>query len=173
MPSTEPDAVNPEAPNSNGHIIRWTDSDEHTGTTFEWDIFLLGTDTIQVDEFGAPVELADNGGFTDPDGLWADPNGRLFIQTDGGQKFGLQDQMVVADTTSDEVVLKRMFMGVASDEITGCTVTPDRQTMFVNIQHPGNGDPTRTNIPAPTDGVTIPRDCTIVITKKGGGVIGS
>jgi hypothetical protein len=64
-------------------------------------------------------------------------------------------------------------MGVASDEITGITTTPDYKTMFTNTQHPGNGFPTRTNFPAPFDGETIPRDCTLVLRRKDGGVVGS
>ena len=38
---TVPDAANPMAPNPDGHIIKWRDADNHVGTTFEWDIFLL------------------------------------------------------------------------------------------------------------------------------------
>lgn len=157
---TEPNAANPLAPNSDGHIIKWRDSNKHVGTTFVWEIFLIAQDTHGTEE-----------SYSDPDGLWADPDGRLFIQTDGGQKDGLNNQMLVADTLTGEI--RRLFTGVTSDEITGITTTPDRRTMFVNIQHPGNGDPTRTNFPAPIDGITIPRDCTIVITKKDGGIIGS
>lgn len=157
---TEADAANPLAPNPDGHIIRWHDADEHTGTTFKWDIFLIAETTHGTEE-----------SFASPDGLWADPDGRLFIQTDGGQKDGLNNQMLVADTTTGK--LSRLLTGVYGDEITGIAVTPDRCTMFVNTQHPGNGDPSVTNFPAPQDGVTVPRDCTIVITKKDGGIIGS
>ena len=157
---TEANAANPMAPNADGHIIRWRDTARHTGTTFKWDIFLVAEDTHGTEET-----------YSDPDGLWADPDGRLFIQTDGGQKDGLNNQMLVANIETGE--LRRLFTGVSGDEITGITVTPDRRTMFVNIQHPGNGDPTRTNFPAPLDGVTVPRDATIVITRKDGGVIGS
>jgi hypothetical protein len=157
---TVADAANPEAPNNDGYIIRWKDSRRFTGTTFRWDHFILAKDTRDTEQV-----------FTDPDGLWADPDGRLFIQTDGGQPDGLQDQMLVADAETGEI--RRILVGVNSDEITGVTVTPDRQTLFCNTQHPGNGDPTLTNFPAPTDGVTVPRDCTFVITRKGGGVVGS
>ncbi|MBA57123.1 MAG: phosphatase [Pseudomonadales bacterium] len=157
---TEPNAANPLAPNADGHIIRWHDADEHTGTTFNWEIFLIAETTHGTEE-----------SFADPDGLWADPDGRLFIQTDGGQKDGLNNQLLVADTTTGK--LSRLLTGVTGDEITGIAVTPDRRTMFVNTQHPGNGDPALSNFPAPYDGVTIPRDCTIVITKKDGGIIGS
>ncbi|MDX1693812.1 MAG: PhoX family phosphatase [Ketobacteraceae bacterium] len=159
---TEPNAANPEAPNSDGHIIRTVDADDHLGNHFTWDIYLLASST-----------RGTEGVFTDPDAAWADPYGRLFIGTDGGQPDGLQDQLVVFDTTSENPEPKRLLVGVNSDEITGFTVTPDQRTAFVNIQHPGNGDPAATNFPAAPDGVTIPRDCTLVITRKDGGIIGS
>ncbi len=160
------DAANPLAPNPHGHIIRWRDSDQHTGRDFNWDIFIVAADTHGE---------GDERTFSGPDGLWIDPDGRLFIQTDAGQRKGLNNQMLVASTSESggNPQLRRLFTGVIGDEITGITVTPDRRTMFINIQHPGNGDPTLTNFPAPQDGVTIPRDCTIVINRKDGGIIGS
>lgn len=157
---TVPDAANPLAPNPDGHIIRWHDSRDHVGTTFEWDIFLVAQDTHGTEDT-----------FSDPDGLWADPDGRLFIQTDGGQKDGLNNQMLVADIETGEI--RRLLTGVVGDEVTGIAVTPDRRTMFVNLQHVGNGDPLATNFPVPYDGKTIPRDATLVITRKDGGIIGS
>jgi len=157
---TDPNAANPEAPNPDGHIIRTTGA--HTGTSFEWEIFILASSTAGTE-----------GTFTDPDAAWADPYGRLFIGTDGGQPDGLQDQLTVFDTTAATPVPMRLFNGVDGDEITGFTVTPDQRTAFINIQHPGNGDPAVTNFPAPRDYLTVPRDCTIVITKKDGGIIGS
>ncbi|MEM1230746.1 MAG: alkaline phosphatase PhoX, partial [Pseudomonadota bacterium] len=156
---TEPNAANPLAPNADGHIIRWRDTAFHTGLRFKWDIFIIAETTHGTER-----------SFADPDGLWADPDGRLFIQTDGGQKDGLNNQMVVADTVTGEI--RRLFTGVTSDEITGITVTPSRRTMFINTQHPGNGDPSLTTFPA-NDGVSVPRDATIVITRKDWGIIGS
>ncbi len=157
---TVADAANPLAPNPDGHIIRWRDSRRFTGRKFVWDIFVIAQDTHGTEE-----------SFSDPDGLWADPDGRLFIETDGGQQDGLQDQLLVADTHTREI--RRLLVGVGGDEITGITVTPDRRTLFCNSQHPGNGDPAVTNFPAPTDGVTIPRDCTFVVRRKNGGIVGS
>lgn len=151
---------NPLAPNNDGHIIRWRDTNDHVGRQFVWDVFLIAEQTHGTEE-----------SFSDPDGLWVDPDGRVFIQTDGGQKDGLNNQLLVTDMGGNKI--KRLFTGVTSDEITGITTTPDRRTMFINIQHPGNGDPSVTNFPAPIDGVTVPRDCTIVITRKNGGIIGS
>ena len=161
---TEANAANPLTPNSDGHIIRWRDSHHHVGTSFTWDIFIFAQDTHGTEQ-----------SFSDPDGIWIDPDGRLFIETDGGQKDGLNNQCLVVDTRSDNPAaeMKRLFTGVTKDEITGLTTTPDRRTLFINTQHPGNGDPSLTNFPAATDGETIPRDCTFVITRKDGGIVGS
>ena len=155
---TEPNAANPEAPNLTGHIIRWRDADHHVGTTFEWDFFVIASETTDTEY-----------GFGSADGIWADPDGRLFIQTDGAQPGGNNDQMLVADTSTGEI--RRMWTGVSGCEVTGIAVTPDRRTMFINIQHPGNGDPTRTLFPF-YEG-PVPRDCTVVITRKDGGIVGS
>ncbi len=146
------DAANPLAPNSDGHIIKILDADP-ADTSFNWEIFLIAQDTHGTEE-----------SFADPDGLYVDADGRVFIETDGGQKDGLNNQLLIADPDTKEI--RRLFMGVNGDEITGVAHTPDRKTYFINTQHPGNGDPSATNFPAPTDGVTVPRDCTIVITHK-------
>lgn len=159
---TVANAANPLTPNPDGHIIKWRDSNQHIGLTFTWDIFILAKDT-----HGATDERT----FSSPDGLWADPDGRLFIQTDGGQKKGLNDQMLVADTKTGDI--RRLFTGVTGCEVTGLTVTPDRRTLFANLQHPGDGDPTLTNFPAEWNSGKIPRDATIVITRKDGGIVGS
>lgn len=163
---TVADAANPLAPNADGHIIRWHDSEQHTGLNFTWDIFIIAKDTH---------DDGDERTFSDPDGIWIDPDGRIFIQTDGGQKKGLNNQMVVASTydSGKDMDVRRLFSGVTGDEITGIAVTPDRRTMFINTQHPGNGNPADTNFPAAQGSGLIPRDCTIVITRKDGGIIGS
>ena len=155
----EANAANPLAPNPDGHIIKWIDNDRHTGTRFLWDIVLLSQDT-----FGTEYQ------FGSPDGLWADPDGRLFIETDGDQPDGLNNQLVVKNCAGET---RRLLSGVTDDEITGLAVDEDRRTLFVNLQHPGNGDPAATNFPAEPDGVTVPRDATLVIRRKNGGIVGS
>lgn len=151
---------NPDGVNPDGHIIKWTDAEEHTGTTFEWDFFAIAKN------------VKDDAGqmFGSPDGIWADQKGRVFVQTDGGQPGGANDQMLVADQFTGQ--FNRLMTGVKGGEVTGVTVNPSQTTMFANIQHPGNGDPSVTNFPA-TDGVSVPRDATLVITRKDGGIIGS
>jgi secreted PhoX family phosphatase len=136
------------------------DTDQFTGTSFTWEIFLIAQSTHDTED-----------AFGSPDGLWADSEGRLFIQTDGSQPDGMNDQMLVADSRTGD--LRRLLSGVTGCEVTGVAITPDRRTLFCNLQHPGNGDPTLTNFPAPTDGVTIPRDATLVLRRKNGGIVGS
>jgi uncharacterized protein len=145
--SAAADAANPQAPNPDGHIIRWLDSDYHVGLTFQWEIFILASTTHGTQD-----------SFASPDGMWADPDGRLFIETDGAQKDGLNDQLLVVDIATGEI--RRLFEGVSGCEVTGITVTPDRRTLFCNLQHP---DPK----------TSVPRDSTIVITRKNGGIVGS
>ena len=158
----EPGPANPLAPNADGHIIRTLDSNRNTGTSFTWEVVFIAEETHGE---------GDERTYSDPDGLYSDSDGRLFIETDGGQQKELNNQLLVADPATGEI--RRLLSGVDGDEITGIAFTPDRRTMFCNTQHPGNGDPTLTNFPAPTDGVTIPRDCTFVVTRRDGGIIGS
>ncbi len=151
--------ANPQVPNPDGHIIRWRDSHAHTGMWFKWDIFQLASSTHGTEA-----------SYSDPDAIWIDPEGRLFIATDGGQKDGMNNQLLVADTVTRDV--KRLFAGVAGDEVTGIAMTPDRRTMFVNIQHPGNGSIDRSDFPR-MGSAPIPREATIVIRRKNGGIIGT
>lgn len=159
-------AANPESPNNFGHILKWKDADTHTGTTFEWEVWKLASSTQDTEEM-----------FGNPDGLYADADGRLFIQTDGSQGEGersICNQLLVADASTGEI--HRLFTGVEDCEITGIAFTPDHKTMFINIQHPGwdNFETTLDTQEFPgIAGPNVPRDCTVVITRRDGGVVGS
>ena len=154
---------NPRAVNTWGHIIKFRDWNEHLGRSFVWEIFALAD------------SVADAGGqmFGSPDGIWVDDDDRVFVQTDGEQPGKNNDQMLVANARTRE--FKRLFTGVAGCEVTGVAVTPSRKTMFVNLQHPGDGDPKVTNFPEPFSGASgsVPRDSIIVITRKNGGIVGT
>jgi hypothetical protein len=178
-----PDAPNPRAPNTYGHVIQWKYRYDWSEPTFYWDIFALAGDpanpahgsTIVGDKYGSP------------DGLYVDPGGRLWIQTDVSSStinsgayagFG-NNQMLAADPATRET--RRFLVGPNLCEITGVFSTPDQRTMFVGIQHPGEA-PTGSNSPTDPkkysswpDGAAgqRPRSATIVITKDDGGVIGS
>ncbi|MCY7315416.1 MAG: PhoX family phosphatase [Rubrivivax sp.] len=180
-----PDAANPRANNTTGHIIRWKDDGDFDGTGFQWNHFVLAGD--------ATLERADAKGnvkgdpFACPDGLWTDARGVLWIQTDmstsamgkGDLKNLGHNQMLAADPKSGDI--RRFLTGPAGCEITGATATPDGRTMFINIQHPGESPSERSDPAAPrrvsnwpdqrADG--RPRSATVVIRKNDGGPIGS
>ena len=164
-------AANPRKPNRWGHILRWAEAGgDHAATTFEWDLLLLAGPGAGTD--GSTIATQD--AFGSPDGLWADPDGRIWIQTDGTQPLGANDQMLAANpyVTDDAGVpqIKRFLTGVINCEVTGVITTPDQHTMFVNIQHPGEGGGSTW---PQGDGFDTPRSATVVVTKDDGGKIGT
>ncbi len=165
------DEPNPRGPNPYGHIIRFNgESGRGTTRRLQWDLFLLsGTQTDSLDPAGNP--LTADSIHASPDGLWFDEAGLLWIQTDmsGSQlasgPFG-NNAMLAVDLTTNRI--KRFFVGPVGCEVTGVVTTPDRRTMFVNIQHPGEtGD---SNWP---DRGLKPRSATVVVTRRDGGIVGT
>lgn len=148
--------------NVNGHIIRFReDADTTTATTFKWDIYLFGAEAQMLENVNLSG-LTDNNDFSSPDGMWFDPRGVLWIQTDdgaytdvtncmmlaalpgtmgdGGKATALsgtatQDTFMGAKVTDEN--LRRFLTGPKDCEITGVTMTPDYKAIFINVQHPG------------------------------------
>lgn len=180
------DPANPRVDNVFGHILRWHEqADDYAALSFEWDLFLLCGDPTNPD----PNKQGNVNGdaFGSPDGLWFDESGRLWIQTDvstsvlnTGDYAALgNNQMLVAHPQTAEI--KRFLTGPKGCEVTGITATPDRRTLFVNIQHPGEPS-TERNDPLTPHAVSTwpdgpsggrPRSATVVIRKNDGGVIGT
>ncbi|HEX5596490.1 MAG TPA: PhoX family phosphatase [Micromonosporaceae bacterium] len=186
--SSGPNPANPRNPNPYGHIIRWREREgDNTATEFTWDLFVLAGDP----QYDPQVDLDESNIFGSPDGIWIDPDGRLWIQTDisnssqnradrGYDRIG-NNQMLAADPETGEI--RRFLVGPRGCEITGVITTPDQKTMFVNVQHPGEsttvfGAPTPANPRAVSnwpdfDPEGRPRSATVVIRRIDGGVIGS
>jgi secreted PhoX family phosphatase len=169
--SKQMSAVNPRMPqNPWGHIARWREAGgDHAATTFEWDLFLIAGQGRESDDGST---IAEEDAFGSPDGIWSDPDGRVWIQTDGTQPHGANDQMLAANPYVTDATgapeIKRFLTGVPGCEVTGVITTPDQRTMFVNIQHPGDGSQWPHQ-----HGITTPRSATVVVTKDDGGTIGS
>jgi secreted PhoX family phosphatase len=181
-----PDAANPRAGNSFGHIVRWRErGGDASETAFSWDVFVLAGDPAHADPAKHGTVKGD--GFGAPDGLRFDDRGVLWIQTDvstsalgKGDYAGLgNNMMLAADPATREV--RRFLVGPRGCELTGITGAPDGRTMFVNIQHPGESPSERSDPARPTavsswpDAATAgrPRSATLVIRKQDGGVIGT
>ena len=189
------DEANPRANNVWGHILRWTgDGDDPTATTFTWDLFVLAGQPSITDARAPSANVTLDNLFNSPDGLQFDSFGRLWIQTDGsysnaGDFQGMgNNQMLAADPQTKEI--RRFLVGPSGCEITGVTWTPDRTTMFLNVQHPGEvgnhpnapagytGDDWIARNPVAfsrwPDGASAqrPRAATVVVRRDDGGVIG-
>jgi uncharacterized protein len=178
-------ASNPRYENRWGHIIRWQETGNKAGTTFEWDLFVLAGPEADSQKLSGQALDADSL-FACPDGLWFDASRRLWIQTDIGEseqnkgdfvQFG-NNQMLAANPVTGEI--RRFLTGPIGQEITGVITTPDQRTMFMNVQHPGATTTQedfaagRVNSQWPDfNPAMVPRSATVVITKNDGGMIGS
>jgi hypothetical protein len=187
---TVTDDANPRKANVYGQIIRWREAGGDAGAaTFEWDLFVLAGDpTKPASVADPPAAVDDEDRFGSPDGLWFDPDGRLWILTDVSASNLARpaydrmrnNQMLCADPATGE--LRRFLIGPVNCEITGITGTPDRRTLFVGIQHPGESpteesdpaDPTRySSWPDGPGTAGRPRSSVVMITRDDGGVVGT
>jgi uncharacterized protein len=195
--------------NPNGHVIRWLETGGDTSAlTFGWDIWLFGARaTANAANVNLSGLTADND-LSSPDGLWFSKQGVCWIQTDDGAYTDVTNCMLLAalpgtvgdgesrtitntDSTgaTKQVTtrvgavpgtrLRRFLVGPKDCELTGVAETPDGQTLFVNIQHPGEdtpvaqiGNPAAYTSHWPDGGLARPRSATLAITKNGGGVVG-
>ncbi|WP_445116588.1 PhoX family protein [Acinetobacter sp. WZC-1] len=187
--------------NVNGHIIRFQETDNKTtAESFNWDIYLFGAEARMASNINLSG-LTDNNDLSSPDGMWFDPRGVLWIQTDDSAYTDVTNCMMLAAlpgnvgdgikaTTSsgqetivgaqvNDENLRRFLTGPKECEITGVTMTPDYKAIFINVQHPGErsssyATPTSHWPATQTDAgnsTARPRSATVVITRKDGGVI--
>ncbi len=158
---------NPRAENEYGQIVRWYPANEdHASDTFGWDIYVMaGNPSVHSDAYAGSSNVTAGNMFNSPDGMMFDQNGLLWIQTDGDDSnegdFAGQgnNQMLVGDPVTGEIA--RFLTGPNGAEVTGFTVSSDRRTIFVGIQHPGAG--------FPAEG--LPRSAVIAVTRDDGAVI--
>ena len=186
--------------NVNGHIIRFREAgDTTTAESFKWDIYLFGAEAAMASNINLSG-LNDHNDLSSPDGMWFDPRGVLWIQTDDGAYTNVTNCMMLAalpgqvgdgakaiTSAGQETVvgakvtdqnLRRFLTGPKECEITGVTMTPDYKAIFINVQHPGEDsnsyDKPTSHWPASQTNPTStarPRSATVVITRKDGGVI--
>jgi secreted PhoX family phosphatase len=173
---------NPREGNKYGQIVRWRpEGGDHTAQKFQWDFFVLaGKPAVHKDQdkgsaamAGSKNVTADNM-FNSPDGLLFDSRGILWIQTDGNYSNAKDfagmgnNQMLAGDPATGEI--KRFLVGPPECEVTGITWSPDKKTMFVGIQHPGEKAAGKSHWP--DGGDSTPRSAVIAVTRNDGGVIG-
>ncbi|MDJ1156731.1 PhoX family phosphatase [Chelatococcus sp. SYSU_G07232] len=180
------DAANPRADNAFGHIIEMLPNGrDHAATTFTWEILVKCGDP-SIAAVGATFSSATtkDGWFGMPDNCAVDNAGRLWIATDGNspKATGRGDGLWALETEGEGRGTSRHFFRVpAGAEMCGPCFTPDDETLFLAVQHPGESEDDKvaatfeqpsTRWPDFKEGMP-PRPAIVVVTRRGGGKIGA
>ena len=184
------DAANPRAENAFGHIIEIIEEGgDFAARKGKWGGLLRGGDAA-VSEVGASCSTATtaNGWFGMPDNCAIDSAGRLWVSTDGNspKATGRTDGLWAVDTEGEARATSKLFYRVpVGGELCGPLFTPDDQTAFVAVQHPGDGgddwegfgrpsyyEDLSTRWPDFQPAMPV-RPSVVAITKQGGGKIAS
>ncbi|WP_137387772.1 PhoX family protein [Rhodoligotrophos defluvii] len=184
----EANAANPRVNNAFGHIIEIAeDGGDFSATKGRWEILLRCGDP-SIAEVGATfsTETTKNGWFGMPDNCAIDAEGRLWVSTDGNspKATGRTDGLWAVDTEGAARGTSKLFYRVpVGAELCGPLLTPDMTSMFVAVQHPGDGgedwdkfgrpsyyEDLSTRWPDFRDDMPV-RPSVVVITKQDGGKI--
>jgi uncharacterized protein len=177
------DSANPRANNAFGHIVEMMpEGGDHAAVAFAWEVLVKCGDP-SVAAVGATFssETSKDGWFGMPDNCAVDSQGRLWISTDGNsaKATGRADGLWALETEGELRGTSRHFFRVPiGAEMCGPVFTPNDETLFLAVQHPGEGEddipssfenpPTRW--PDFKDGMPT-RPSVLAITKRGGGKI--
>jgi secreted PhoX family phosphatase len=189
--ASEVDPSNPRPDNEFGHMIELTPPDgDHAADQFRWEILVRCGDPA-IAEVGAlwNPETSASGWFACPDNSAVDAQGRLWVATDQGEhwgeKTGRADGLYALETEgAGRRISKFFFRCPVGAEMCGPCFTPDQETLFVAVQHPGTDGtdkfkgferPSTFDDPATRwpdfDPKMPPRPSVLAITKIGGGKI--
>lgn len=164
------DAANPRAKNVFGHIIEITeDGGDHTAYSGRWDVLIRAGDPSE-SSVGAlwHASTSEHGWFESPDNAAFDADGRMWVATDGNDGcdglWGVETEGRLRGTS------RAFYRAPRGAEVCGPCFTPDGQTLFLSIQHPGDGmlvgyDSPKSRWPDFKED-TPPRSAVVVIRKN-------
>lgn len=184
------DAANPRADSSFGHIIEIKeDQQDHAAAKGTWSILVKCGDPAIAD-VGAHwnPETSENGWFGSPDNAAVDVDGRLWVSTDQGSKWGKtgkSDGLYGVETEGKlRGTSKLFFRTPVGGELCGPYFHDSGETLFLAVQHPGTdgtkslkGFERNSTFEDPAtrwpdfDPSMPPRPSVVVVTKTGGGKI--
>ncbi len=181
----EENPANPRAENRFGHIVELSElNSDHASERGYWDIVVkCGNPAIASHRSQWNPETTSNGWFASPDNSVVDPQGRLWVSTDQGSKSymtGTNDGLWALETEGPQRGTGKMFFRVPNGaELCGPAFADDGETLFVAIQHPGDGghpgeirvETATTRWPDFQDDMP-PRPSIVAIRKKAGGAVG-
>ena len=164
------DAANPRNENKNGQILEITD--DHSGTSFTWDLLLVCGDPKAADTYFAGFDKTKVSPISCPDNLAFDSHGNLWIATDGNALKSNDGLFAVALDGPNRGETKQFLTVPKGAETCGPVVTDDLIT--VCVQHPGEGDDYSIDKPLShwPDGGDAPARPSVVAVWKTDGQIG-
>ena len=173
-------AANTRPNNVSGHIVELIEPDgDFAATRSRWEILVrCGDPSDPAAGTSWHSATSENGWFGSPDNCAVDPSGRLWIATDGNPNTGSADGLWAMETDGPGRGTGRAFLRVpVGAELCGPRFTPDGRTLFVSVQHPGDGDGMSFEAPATRwpdfEEGAPPRPAVLAIRKRDGGPIGS
>lgn len=172
--------ANPRANNRYGHLIELHppaqgDGYDHGADQFRWEVLALCGDPGQPEQ-GASFhpETSANGWFTDPDNISFDHHGHMWICTDGVQPTGYDALYVMPVDGPNRAKPELFYKPPTGAECCEPTLSRDGRTLFVAIQHPGEGVDSLAEVAThwPSESRAMPpRAGVVAITRLDGGVI--
>lgn len=136
------DSANPRANNTTGHIIEVVEpGGDFTATRSRWEILVqCGDPSDPSAQASWNPNTTENGWYGSPDNGAIDHLGRLWVATDGNEKTGAADGVWAMETDgSGRGTGKAFLRAPVGAEVCGPRFTTDGKTLFVAIQHPGDG----------------------------------
>jgi secreted PhoX family phosphatase len=170
------DAANPRAANKCGHVIEIHEEGSDAGARrFRWSLFLVCGDPKDESTYFAGFPRERVSAISAPDNLAFDGAGNLWIATDGQRgSIGKNDGIFVAPTQGAERGSVRQFLSAPEGaEVCGPAFTSDFRTLFVAIQHPGEGGTLEKPRSRWPDGEGAPRPAVVAVRRAGGGAVGA
>jgi secreted PhoX family phosphatase len=185
------DSANPRPQNDFGHIIELIEAgDDAASQAFSWNVFLLAGDprnpgtrfltryedlqpgslTRETTYFAGADARERVSPIACPDNLGFDPAGRLWIASDADSKLIANNGCFVVPTAGpDRGLLRQVVSGPVGCEICACEFTPDGRTLFLSVQHPGEGGSIDQPVSHwPDGGDSLPRSAVVAISRDNG-----
>jgi secreted PhoX family phosphatase len=174
-------AANPRLVNRWGHVLEIIeDGGDNGALTFRWEILIIcGDPALAQGTYFAGYDQTKVSPISCPDNLDFDQAGNLWIATDGAPAttgFSARNDGIFAVPTEgpDRGYLRQFLSGPKGCEVASLKLSTDDRSMFVSIQHPGEGrglPNTQSSWPDNTN--NPPRPAVVVARHTGGRKIGS
>ncbi|KQU04553.1 phosphatase [Rhodococcus sp. Leaf7] len=158
------DEANPRDKNKNGQVLEL--DDDHAGTSFTWNLLLVCGDPSAADTYFGGFDKTQVSPISCPDNLAFDPDGNLWISTDGNA-LDSNDGLFSVVLDGERRGQTKQFLTVPKGAET-CGPIVQEQRVVVSVQHPGEEDDASADAPAshwPDGGSSQPRPSVVAVWK--------